>query len=62
LRNSRTSCLELYITIANTLTQTYAHPPQIYARSLNLESLDEYLNEAMNLELSFEEKCPNLFD
>ena len=46
-------------------TQTCAHPPSIYVSSLNLEDLDEYLDETMNLESSFKEippPTPNLFD
>ena len=52
---SKLTCLELYITTADTPTQTYAHPPPFFASSLNLEGLDEYLDETMNLESSFEE-------
>ena len=56
------TCLELYIITVETLTQTCAHLPPYFASSLNLEGLDEYLNESMNLESSFEETTPNLFD
>jgi len=59
---SNLTCLELYITIIDTPTQTRAHPPPISTSSLNLEGLDEYLNEVVNLESSFEENPPNLFD
>ena len=52
---SKLTCLELYITTTETPTQTCAHPPPISASSLNLEGLDEYLDETMNLESSFEE-------
>jgi len=55
MKLSNLTCFELYITAIDTLTQTCVQPPPIYASSLNLEGLDEYLNEAMNLELSFEE-------
>ena len=55
---SNLKCLELYLTIIDTLTQTCAQPPPIFASSLNLEGLDEYLDELMNLELSFEETPP----
>ena len=50
--------LELYITPANTPTQTCVHSPPISSSSLNLEGLDEYLNETMNLETSFEDPHP----
>jgi len=55
---SNLTCLEFYITTSNTPTQKISHPPPISANSLNLEGLDEYLHEAMNLELSFEEPLP----
>ena len=55
---SKLTCLELYITTADTPTQPCAHPPPIFASSFNLEGFDEYLDEAMNLESSFEEKLP----
>ena len=62
---SKLTCLDLYITIVDPPTQTCAHPPSIYVSSLNLEDLDEYLDETMNLESSFKEippPTPNLFD
>ena len=55
VKRLRPTCLELYITTTETPTQTCAHPPPISASSLNLEGLDEYLDETMNLESSFEE-------
>jgi len=55
---SKLICLELYIIITNTPTQTYAHPPSISTRSLKLEGLDEYIDEAMNLEWSFKDPHP----
>ena len=58
---SKLTCLELYITTTETPTQTCAHPPPISASSLNLEGLDEYLNEAMNIELSFEEPLSPIY-
>ena len=62
---SNLTCLKLYITTGNTPTQTCAQPPPIFAISLNLAGLDEYLDEAMNLKSSFEEPPSyplNLFD
>jgi len=62
---SKLTCLELCIATPDTPTQTCAHPPSIYVSSLNLEDLDEYLDETMNLESSFKEippPTPNLFD
>ena len=55
---SKPICLKLYITTTDTPTQTCSHPPPIFISSLNLESLDEYFDEAMNLESSFEEPTP----
>ena len=52
---SNLTCLELYITIIDTPTQTCAHPPPISTSSLNLKGLNEYLDETINLESSFEE-------
>ena len=51
---SKLTCLELYITISYTPTQTCAHSPPISTSSLNLEGLDEYLDEIMNLDLILE--------
>jgi len=52
---SKLTCLQLYITTADTPTQTCAHPPLISTSSLNLKGLNEYLDETINLESSFEE-------
>ena len=41
---SNLTCLELYLTTADTPTQTCAQPPPISASSLNLGDLDEYLD------------------
>ena len=57
---SNLTCLKLYITTVDRPTQTCAHPPPIFASSLNLECLDEYLDEAMNHESSFQEIPPPL--
>jgi len=60
---SKLTCLELYITTIDTPTQTCAHPSPISTNSLNLDGWDEYLDEVMNLESSFEETPPPyLFD
>ena len=46
----------IYITVCNDRsTQTCAHPPLISTSSLNLKGLNEYLDETINLESSFEE-------
>jgi len=57
---SNLTYLELYIITVDIPIQTCAHPPLIFASSLNLEGLDEYLEEAMNLESSFEE-TPSIY-
>ena len=61
MKLSNLTCFELYITAADTLARTCVQPPPIYASSLNLEGLDEYLNEAMNIELSFEEPLSPIY-
>ena len=50
---SNLTCLQLYLTTTDTPTQTCAQPPPIFASSLNLKGLNEYLDETMNLESSF---------
>ena len=50
------TCIDLYVTTKDTPTQTYAQSPQIFTSSWNLDGMDEYLDETMNLESSFEEK------
>ena len=52
---SKLTCMKLYIMTADMPTQTCAHSPPISASSLNLKGLDKYVDEAMNLESSFEE-------
>ena len=59
---SNLTCFELYLTTIDTPIQTCAQPPPMSTSFLNLEGFDEYLNEAMNLDSSFEQKSPNLFD
>jgi len=55
---SKITCLDLYITTVDPPTQTFAHPPPISANSFNFKGLDEYITQAVNIELSFEEKSP----
>ena len=61
VKRLRPTCLELYITTTDPPTQTCARPPPISTSSFNLEALDEYLDQAMNLESSFEEPPPHPF-
>lgn len=52
----QSTCVELYVTTKDTRTQTYAQLLPISTSFWNLEGLNEYLDEAINLKSSFEEK------